>query len=145
MKVLIKYKDQNNQKELDVNPNITLDLFYGLIVEFDEESHPYDSVWIIRSNGHLQVLIYFQRINKFIFPNSLPENTVEEICKKENSVFFTIEVYDSPKEYGKKLFTAYGCDTNSLFRDGWYDVYKLCNIEKDLEDEWRGNISNVLF
>jgi len=140
MKVLIKYNDNNNQKELDVTPNITLDLFYGLIVQYDTASHPYDSVWIIRSNGHLQVLIYFQKTNKFIFPNSLPESTLEEICEKEGSISFTLEVYDSPKEYGKKLFIAYGGDTNSLFRDGWHGVYQLCNIKKDLEDKWRQEI-----
>lgn len=143
MKVLIKYNDQNNQKELDINPNITLNVFYGLIVQYDVVSHPCDSVWIIRSNGHLQVLIYFQKINKFIFPNSYPENTVEEICKKESSNFFTIEAYDSPEEYGKKLFITYDGDTNSLFRDGWYDVYKLCNITKDLENEWRQKIMEM--
>lgn len=141
--MLIKYNDQNNQKELDINPNITLDVFYGLIVQYDVVFHPCDSVWIIRSNGHLQVLIYFQKINKFIFPNSYPEDTVEEICKKESSIFFTIEAYDSPEEYGKKLFITYDGDTNSLFRDGWYDVYKLCNITKDLENGWRQKIMEM--
>lgn len=50
--------------------------------------------------------------------------------------FFSFEHYNSVIEYAKDLFIAYGCNKINLFRDGWYDVYSLCDITTEIEKDW---------
>lgn len=36
----------------------------------------------------------------------------------------------------QKICLLHGCNKINLFRDGWYDVYSLCDITTEIEKDW---------
>ncbi|MFV0582886.1 MAG: hypothetical protein ACK5N4_12660 [Parabacteroides gordonii] len=127
---------------ISINPNIKLHELYALAVKTKFIPYTHNGVCIMRINGSLQIMIYFEEKDVYIYPNTKNDcdvNDMYEIYSKEWHGlidFFSFEHYNSVIEYAKDLFIAYGCNKINLFRDGWYDVYSLCDMTTEIEKDW---------
>ena len=127
---------------ISINPNIRLHELYALAVKRKFIPYTQNGVCIMRINGSLQIMIYFEEKDVYIYPNTKNDcdvNDMYEIYSKEWHGlidFFSFEHYNSVIEYAKDLFIAYDCNKINLFRDGWYDVYSLCDITTEIEKDW---------
>lgn len=127
---------------ISINPNIRLHELYALAVKRKFIPYTQNGVCIMRIDGSLQIMIYFEEKDVYIYPNTKNDCDVNDMyeiySKKWHGLidFFSFEHYNSVIEYAKDLFIAYGCNKINLFRDGWYDVYSLCDITTEIEKDW---------
>lgn len=134
--------NDNIHTDISINPNIKLHELYALAVKRKFIPYKQNGVCIMRINGSLQIMIYFEDKDLYIYPNTKGDCNINDMYKfyikewHELIDFFSFEHYKSVMEYAKDLFVAYDCNKNNLFKDGWYDVYSLCNITTETEKNW---------
>ncbi|WP_294477965.1 hypothetical protein [uncultured Bacteroides sp.] len=127
---------------ISINPNIKLHELYALAIKRKIIPYTQKGVCVMRINGSLQIMIYFEEKNVYIYPNTQGDCSINDVFNSYNKEwhelinFFSFNYYTSVIEYAKALFIAYGCNKTYIFRDGWYDVYSLCDIPAEIEKDW---------
>ena len=119
-----------------VNDNLTCGELYDFAIKFNviPDFNHVDTVWVVRIN-RLQIFNYFSK-NKTYFYCNYNNHKVINVCKLMKTNVFEFEFYSSPIHRAKELFLAYKGNLITMGRDGWSDVYKYCNVTKELENEW---------
>ena len=135
MRVNFRFLNKDIKGEIEVDPEMPIRELYFKALDYKFIPIIKNGVWTIRLNGILQIFIYFVNINHFVLLN-YGHNNIGELFAINDVNFISFEYHSSPEEYAKHLFIEYNGDTTSLFRDGWYDVYKLCNITSEKEQYW---------
>ena len=127
---------------------IKLHELYALAIKRKIIPYTQTGVCVMRINGSLQIMIYFEEKDVNIYPNTQGDCNVNDVFNSYNKEwqesidFFSFNYYASVIEYAKELFFSYGCNKTSLFRDGWYDVYSLCDITAEIEKDWIEQYNN---
>ena len=51
--------------------------------------------------------------------------------------FLSFEHFESTEDFAEQLYFGYDCSFVEMGKDGWYEIYKLCNVPVEKEKEWK--------
>lgn len=144
--MIVKVKDINNNItfELLVESDILINDLHERIRKVHNQYLGNNGIDVIRVNGSLHILLYFVSLDKYVEMNNgnKPLNFIideynHNQWRKETFSFLSFEHFNSTEDYAKELYTGYDCSFVDMGKDGWYEIYKLCNVPDEKEREWK--------
>lgn len=145
-KMVIQIKNINENKvfELMIDSDILINNLHKVIRRHFAFSSGTDGVDVIRINDSLHILLYFESLDKYVVMNhenkSLRSIIEEYNCnqyRKERFCFLSFEHFESTDDFAEQLYFGYDCSFVEMGKDGWYEIYKLCNVPVEKEKEWK--------
>ena len=145
-KMIIKIKDINNNItfELLIESNILINDLHKCIRKVHNQYLGNNGIDVIRINGSLHILLYFVSLDKYVEINygNKPLNFIideynHNQWRKETFNFLSFEHFNSTEDYAKELYTGYDCSFVEMGKDGWYEIYELCNVPNEKAREWK--------
>lgn len=67
-------------------------------------------------------------------------NTIIISGEKKRLIFLSFEHFNSTEDYAKELYTGYDCSFVEMGKDGWYEIYELCNVPNEKQENGKLNI-----